>query len=274
MTGQRTFRRITVAELGRWQARRPDALVLDARDAASHARDGWPGALRLSSDNQDNLLLRTERRRPVLIYCHHGRASQTWAQMFADFGFTHVCDLIGGHAAWLAGRADASAAPDPVPVCAPARPVAPELAAWLAREGFADPESHGAHGNTPLMVAAWRGASDAVEALLTHGVALDATNGAGNNALWLACVQGDPKGVERLVRAGAPIDHANKAGATCLMYASSCGKTEVLRTLLTLGADPTPRTQDDFCALDMAANLDCLRLLRHAPALGLQPESM
>jgi rhodanese-related sulfurtransferase len=34
-----------------------------------------------------------------LIYCYHGNASQNWAQMFADFGFTDVCDLIGGHAA-------------------------------------------------------------------------------------------------------------------------------------------------------------------------------
>ncbi|WP_043114074.1 ankyrin repeat domain-containing protein, partial [Pseudacidovorax intermedius] len=51
-------------------------------------------------------------------------------------------------------------------------------------------------------------------------------------------------------------------GATCLMYASSAGKTLVLRTLLALGADWRPRTQDDFTALDMAANLECLQLLR------------
>ncbi len=100
MKGQRTYRRITLAELGAWQRQRPNALLLDARDADSHARDGWPGAVLLTSRNQDELLLRTDRRRPILIYCHHGHASQTWAQMFADFGFTDVCDLVGGHAAW------------------------------------------------------------------------------------------------------------------------------------------------------------------------------
>jgi rhodanese-related sulfurtransferase len=102
MKGQRTFRRITLSELGAWQSQRPDALVLDARDADSHARNGWIGSVFLGRHNQDELLLRTSRRQPVLIYCQHGNASQDWAQMFADFGFTDVCDLIGGHAAWMA----------------------------------------------------------------------------------------------------------------------------------------------------------------------------
>lgn len=251
MKGQRIFRRLTLAELGVWQGQRPDALLLDARDADSHARNGWPGSVCLSRDNQDDLLLQTSRRRPVLIYCYHGNASQTWAQMFADFGFTDVCDLVGGHAAWVAATAKSSGKPPP-----------PELAAWLAREGFTGPEGRVVHGNTPLMVAAWRGALNIIEALLTHGVVLDATNMDGNNALWLACFNGNLQGVQRLVEAGVPINHANATGATCLMYAASAGKTEVVRTLLALGVDPTLRTQDDFTALDMAANRDCLQLLR------------
>ncbi|MFZ3120937.1 MAG: thiosulfate sulfurtransferase GlpE [Variovorax sp.] len=107
MKGQRLYRRLTLAELGAWQGQRPNALLLDARDADSHARDGWPGAVLLTPRNQDELLLRTDRRRPILIYCYHGHASQDLAQMFADFGFTDVCDLVGGHAAWTAGNATA-----------------------------------------------------------------------------------------------------------------------------------------------------------------------
>ncbi|MDF1484082.1 ankyrin repeat domain-containing protein [Ramlibacter sp. H39-3-26] len=253
MKGKRMFRRITLAELGAWQLQRTNVLLLDARDAASHARDGWPGAVHLSRDNQDMLLLRTDHRRPVLIYCYHGNASQAWAQMFADFGFTDVCDLIGGHAAWTASRATANPS---------GKPPTPALAAWLAREGFVGPDARGAHGNTPLMTAAWRGHADIVEALLAHGVALAATNADGNNALWLACVHGDPQLVQRLAAAGVPIDHANDAGATCLMYAASSGKAAIVRTLLALGANPALRSQDDFSALDMAATVDCLQLLR------------
>lgn len=187
MKGQRMYRRLTLAELGAWQVQRPNALLLDARDADSHARSGWPGSVCLSRHNQDDLLLHTSRRRPVLIYCHHGNASQTWAQMFADFGFTDVCDLVGGHAAWVAATANPSG-----------KTPTPELAAWLA------------------------------------------------------CVNGNLQGVERLVEAGVPISHAHTTGATCLMYAASSGKTEVLRT------------QDNFSAPDMAANLDGLQLLRRS----------
>lgn len=121
MSGQRTFRRLTAPELGAWLQARPGALVLDARDAASHARDGWPGALLLARHNQDALLLQTERRRPILIYCYHGIASQEWAQMFADFGFTEVWDLIGGHAALAAARLEPAS-----PLRTPWIPTAPD----------------------------------------------------------------------------------------------------------------------------------------------------
>ncbi|GLU32178.1 ankyrin repeat domain-containing protein [Trinickia caryophylli] len=253
MKGQRVFRRVTVNELGGWRLHHPDALVLDVRDADSHARTGWPDAVRLSRDNQDALLLRTPRNRPILIYCYHGNASQTWARMFADFGFTEVCDLIGGHAAWAASVAEANPS---------GRPIEPALAAWLASTGFAGPNARGAHDNTPLMVAAWRGRHDIVDVLLAHGVPLDATNADGNNALWLACVHGEPRGIETLAKAGVPLDHMNFTGATCLMYAASSGKADVVRTLLALGASPSIRSQDDFTALDMAATPECLQLLR------------
>jgi len=57
-------------------------------------------------------------------------------------------------------------------------------------------------------------------------------------------------------------EHANATGATCLMYAASSGKTAIVRALRALGADTTLRTQDDFSALDMASNLECLQALR------------
>lgn len=97
---QRVFRRLTAAELPAWLAARPNALVLDTRDEASHAQGALPGAQRLHARNQDELLLYIDHRRPVLIYCYHGHASRTWAQMFADFGFVQVTDLLGGYAAW------------------------------------------------------------------------------------------------------------------------------------------------------------------------------
>ncbi len=102
----KTFTRLTAAQLPEWLARHPDALLLDARDSQRHQLGHLDGALRLDGRNHERLLLSEPKDRPVLIYCYHGNASQSIAQMFSDFGFSHVADLIGGWAAWELGAAD------------------------------------------------------------------------------------------------------------------------------------------------------------------------
>jgi rhodanese-related sulfurtransferase len=274
---EKTFQRLRPEQARAWLAERPNALVLDAREARHHEVSHLAGCTRLDGRNHERLLMREPKSRPVLIYCYHGNASQTYASMFTDFGFSDVADLIGGWAAidrqgQLQGpqqAADVLPAPSSAPALPVTKPVAatpPALAAWLIAEGFdpTQPEAPGQHGNTPLMHAAWRGAADAVNALLAVGVPLDAVNNDGNNALWLACVNGDPALIRTLVAAGVPIDHANLVDATALMYGASAGKHGVVATLLELGANPHLLSQDDFSALDMAASLECLQLLRTA----------
>lgn len=229
MNAPRPFQRLSAHDATAWLAARPEALRLDAREAAHHAQGHLEGSLRLDGRNHEALLMREARTRPVFIYCYHGNASQTYAQMFVDFGFEQVADLVGGWAAW------------------------PKQSVPLD-----------AHGNTPLMLAAWRGDEAAVDVLLAQGASVSATNGDGNTALWLACVSNQPALVTRLVQAGAAIDHANLTGATCLMYAASSGKPAIVQTLLALGANPQLVTQDDYSALDMAASIECLQLLRTA----------
>jgi len=36
---------------------------------------------------------------PVVIYCYHGNASKTYAQMFVDFRYTRVFSVDGGYPA-------------------------------------------------------------------------------------------------------------------------------------------------------------------------------
>jgi len=223
------FQRLGAPQLPAWLVAHPDALLLDAREARDHEQGHLDGSLRLDGRNHERLLMREPKQRPVFIYCYHGNASRSYAQMFVDFGFRQVFDLIGG---WEA---------------------------WQQHEG---PRAE--HGNTALMTAAWRGDSAAVQSLLAQGVDLKAGNHDGNNTLWLACVANDPALVTLLARAGVPLDHQNLTGATCLMYAASSGKHEIVRTLLALGADARLLTQDDYSALDMAASIECLQLLREA----------
>lgn len=257
MSTERRFTRLSAQAAAIWLGEHPDALILDAREARHHALGSMPGSVRLDGRNHEHLLMSASKAKPVFIYCYHGNASQTYAEMFVDFGFGQVCDLMGGWEAWQQMRTAQQLASSPAPVTDP-------LHAWLRGKGFADARGLGAHGNTPLMEAAWRGEAGIVDRLLAEGVDLNAVNGDGNNALWLACVSNKPALVIRLAQAGVPINHVNATGATCLMYAASSGKPDIVRVLLALGADPLIQTQDDFTALDMAASLECLQLLRAA----------
>jgi len=114
------FTRLRAADLPAWWAAHPGALVLDARDATHHARGALPGSLRLDGRNHERWLMREAKSRPVFIYCYHGNASQTYAEMFADFGFAQVADLVGGWEAWA--HSGLSLPPVPVDVAQPMPP--------------------------------------------------------------------------------------------------------------------------------------------------------
>ena len=143
----------------------------------------------------------------------------------------------------------------------------PQLFTFLLEHGFpADdinaPQADGRF--TPLMRAAKLGRLDIVEELLALGVDLDALNADGCNALWLACYNGSHALIERLIAAGIDIDRQNGNGATCLMYVSSNSKPDLVKLLLEKGANPKLKNFDDSTALDLAASLECLKLLRKA----------
>lgn len=140
------------------------------------------------------------------------------------------------------------------------------LRTWLEGQGFAagDTEATIKNHTTPLMQAARQGNHAIATELIEYGAALNATNSDGNNALWLACFSDDLKLIDLLIERGTHLDHQNDNGATCLMYAASAGKTEIVARLLAAGANTQVKSLDDFTALDMAANLECLALLRKA----------
>ncbi|MHB1677729.1 MAG: ankyrin repeat domain-containing protein [Sulfuriferula sp.] len=144
--------------------------------------------------------------------------------------------------------------------------LSPALATWLNTQGFpADNLNALIHNRTtPLMLAARTGNHAIVAELIRHGVELNTTNNDGNNALWLACFNGDPQLIALLIASGITLNNQNDNGATCLMYAASASKTEVVAQLLKAGADTQLKSLDDFTALDVAGNLECLTMLRRA----------
>lgn len=250
---QRTpFQRINIQE-AQGLLSRSDVLVLDVRDTKSYGRGHIRSARNVSIGNLWAVVEETPRTKPVLIYCYHGYASQEFAQVFSDFGFSCVYSLDGGYEAWRTSSA------------VPAR-IGPELSRWLMDQGFPPGEVNATIGNgtTPLMKASHMGETSVMRALIAAGAVLAARNADGNNALWLACVGDRLDAMDVLIETGIDIDNANDNGATALMYAASAGKAAVVERLLAAGADVTPESLDGFTALDMASTEDCLALLRRA----------
>lgn len=117
-----------------------------------------------------------------------------------------------------------------------------------------------------LILAARQGRGDVLNYLLQQNTDLNVLDNYGNNALWAACFAESSSCIKQLLDAGIDMDYQNTTGATALTYASSSGKHLVVAQLLQAGANPLLTTLDDFNALDLAANLECLRLLKQATA--------
>jgi rhodanese-related sulfurtransferase len=255
MNSKTPFRRINV-EAARDLMTSGNLTAFDVRDPGSYQRAHIEQARPLSDATLAPTLMGTPKDKPILIYCYHGRASQVYAQTFADFGFREVYSLDGGYEGWKEANSAANAATGP----------GEPLQSWLAAQGFGPSGINVTidNGMTPLMKAARFGDAAIVAALLQAGARLDSRNADGNTALWLACVGGEPECVALLIRAGIDIDNRNDNGATCLMYASSTGKAPLVEMLIAAGAGLKAETLDGFTALDMASTFDCLQLLRNA----------
>ncbi len=147
------------------------------------------------------------------------------------------------------------------------------LKCWLLQAEFkvTDPLQAGINGTianatTPLMHAARMGNIEVLQALLARGADPASMNADGNGALWFACFADSEECVAELIDAGAPLDSQNVNGATALIYCASTGKTALVKQLLAAGANDDLMTLDDFTALELAANLECMRILKTAAA--------
>ena len=152
--------------------------------------------------------------------------------------------------------------------------ISADISAWLLEHGFQEPPALAQNplGKHALILAAQQGRADVLTFLLHQGANLEVLEAYGNNALWAACFAESSQCIELLLQAGIRVDYQNPSGASALTYASSSGKQAVVAQLLAAGANPLLTTQDDFSALDLAANRQCLQLLRAAAKALHTPE--
>ncbi len=144
-----------------------------------------------------------------------------------------------------------------------------KLANWLNQAGFNASTSLQARINqtlanatTPLMHASRLGNIEVINVLLRLGANPALLNADGNGALWFACFADSVVCAQTLITAGAPLDSQNINGATALIYCASAGKIPLVKLLLTAGANSGLMTLDDFTALELASNRECLQLLK------------
>lgn len=242
----------------------PELALYDVRDKKSFDRSHVPGAKHLDDRSLGEALQSMPRRTPIVLYCHHGNASQSYAIAFSDFRFAEVYSVDGGFEALARALEDRA---QPATEQAVHHEVSDALSTFLDARGFdrLRLDSPREHGLTPLMRAALAGRADLVDELLRLGVDVSLRNTDGNTALWLACVSNNAGVVQRLIDARIKVDSQNDAGATALMYAASAGKHDLVARLLRAGANPGIRNHDDFSAVDLASTQACLALLRPHP---------
>ena len=90
-----TFKTITVEDV-RTLIKGNNITILDIRDEESFARSHIPNAIRLSSNNIDEIIENSNHEDNILIYCYMGISSQNAAQHFCNLGFKNIYNLEGG----------------------------------------------------------------------------------------------------------------------------------------------------------------------------------
>lgn len=76
------------------------AIFADIRDPASYEAAHIPGAWYLNDANVEAFVEKSDKSKPVVVYCYHGNTSQGGAAYLMDHGFREVYSLIGGFERW------------------------------------------------------------------------------------------------------------------------------------------------------------------------------
>ena len=115
------------------------------------------------------------------------------------------------------------------------------MALWLLRETHADREATNMDGQTPIMMAAFKGLVEVVRVLaLEVGVSLESKEEDGLDVMYWAVVGGSAAVVSFLMdHERLSMDQAYKYQGQLLHIASDHGHLELAQWLILRGADPT-----------------------------------
>ena len=135
----------------------------------------------------------------------------------------------------------------------------------------ADPNIADTDGNTCLHDAARNDCcTEVLQAIISHGGDVNATNKKNRTPLMLACWKRNDDAIHVLLNAGADLNIADVDGYTCLHYAARNGCcTEVLQAIISHGGDVNATSKENVTPLFRACvkgNKDTINVLLNAGA--------
>jgi rhodanese-related sulfurtransferase len=84
-------------------------VIFDVRDIKDYQQGHIADAAHLAESRLMAWFGRLDKKQAIIIYCYKGHASQTFAQMFADFKFTRVFSVDGGYSSLATALAEGPA---------------------------------------------------------------------------------------------------------------------------------------------------------------------
>ncbi|XP_055010038.1 ankycorbin isoform X2 [Boleophthalmus pectinirostris] len=108
-------------------------------------------------------------------------------------------------------------------------------------------------GKSALHVAAARGQTDCLVAILSHGADPSITDATGLNPLHLAAKNNHVECCKKLIQNKCPVDTVDSSGKTALHHAAACGSVQALQLLCELNSPINIRDADGLTPLLLSA---------------------
>jgi ankyrin repeat protein len=143
-----------------------------------------------------------------------------------------------------------------------------------ALDDGADPNTTGKYGDTPLIIASFKGHLEVARELLARGADVNAREDYfGRTPLYLASWKGHLEVVRELLARGARLELKDWQGRTALYWASKEGQVEVVRELLAQGAAVGAEDNKGLTPLFVAIDHNQLEVVRELLARGAGVET-
>ena len=77
-----------------------DITIIDIRDGHSFEIDHMQNAHHITGENAKDFIKKTDKEKPLMVYCYYGNSSQVATEYFFENGFNQVYTLDGGFEIW------------------------------------------------------------------------------------------------------------------------------------------------------------------------------